>query len=48
MELTRKPKPPSWLPSTTIQMGLAVSQERWKIYLKLAKNNTPDDDDNTT
>jgi 5-methylcytosine-specific restriction endonuclease McrA len=37
MKLIRKPKRPSWLPSATFQMGVSITPERWKIYLKLER-----------
>ncbi len=38
IHLIKKPKRPLWLPSTTLQMGLAITPERWKIYLKLDRD----------
>ena len=40
--LIRKPNKPSWLPTTTLQMGVSVTPESWKIYLKLVQNHDPD------
>lgn len=37
MHLIRKPKRPTWLPTASVQMGVAVTPERWKIYLKLER-----------
>jgi 5-methylcytosine-specific restriction endonuclease McrA len=37
MQLIRKPKKPSWLPSASLQLGVTKTPERWKIYLKLEK-----------
>lgn len=37
MLLVRKPKRPNWLPATSMTMGVAVTPERWKIYLKLER-----------
>lgn len=39
--LTRKPSKPSWLPTTSLQMGVSVTPESWKIYLKLIHNHEP-------
>lgn len=41
MHLIRKPRQPSWLPSASLQLGVSVSNERWKIYLKLEKTPQP-------
>lgn len=35
MELIRKPRRPSWLPTTSISMSVSRTPERWKIYLRL-------------
>jgi 5-methylcytosine-specific restriction endonuclease McrA len=43
MNLVRKPRKPSWLPTATLQMGVAITPERWKIYLKLERNPNPGD-----
>ncbi len=40
MQLIRKPKQPNWLPITSLQMGIARTPERWKIYLKLERRKT--------
>jgi 5-methylcytosine-specific restriction endonuclease McrA len=40
MVLINEPKQPNWLPSTTLRLGLTVSTEQWKVYLKIE-----DDDD---
>jgi len=45
LQLIRKPRRPSWLPSATVQMGVAVTPERWKIYLKLDRHHGEDDPD---
>ena len=49
MGLIRKPRRPVWLPAATLSMGVAVTPERWKIYLKLERENqaftTADDDE---
>jgi 5-methylcytosine-specific restriction endonuclease McrA len=37
MHLIRRPKRPTWLPTASVQMGVAVTPERWKIYLKLER-----------
>ena len=38
MKLIRRPKRPQWLPSATVQMGVAATPERWKIYLRLERH----------
>ena len=38
MKLVRPAKRPQWLPSATVQMGVATAPERWKIYLKLERH----------
>lgn len=45
MALVRKPKKPSWLPSATVRMGVAIAPERWKIYLKLDRHYSPEGPD---
>lgn len=35
IHLIKKPQQPNWLPSLTLQFGLAKTPERWKIYLRL-------------
>ena len=51
MHLYRKPKQPNWLPTTSLQLGVTRTPERWKIYLKLdrrrsgANHLSPDDVD---
>jgi 5-methylcytosine-specific restriction endonuclease McrA len=35
MRLSRKPKQPNWLPTTSLALGVTRTPERWKIYLKL-------------
>lgn len=37
MRLIRRPRKPNWLPAASLQMGIARTPERWKIYLKLEK-----------
>ncbi|MBL7716059.1 MAG: HNH endonuclease [Bdellovibrionales bacterium] len=37
MSLVRKPKQPRWLPATSFRMGVSITPERWKIYLKLER-----------
>jgi 5-methylcytosine-specific restriction endonuclease McrA len=44
MHLVRKAKRPNWLPSASIQFGIALTPERWKIYLKLDRHHKPDSD----
>lgn len=33
MYLVKKPKEPNWLPQTTLQIGISITPEKWKIYL---------------
>jgi 5-methylcytosine-specific restriction endonuclease McrA len=40
MALVRRPRRPTWLPSATFHMGVTVTPERWKIYLKLERQTT--------
>lgn len=35
MHIIRKPVRPNWLPTTTVQMSISKTPERWKIYLKI-------------
>ncbi len=42
MQLIRKPKRPLWLPGTALQIGVGVSQEKWKFYLRFERLD-PDD-----
>ena len=39
MNLIRKPKRPTWLPSTSVSLSVAKTPDRWKIYLKLERHN---------
>lgn len=48
MSLIRKPKRPTWLPVTSFHMGVTVTPERWKIYLKLERNSDLDPEDQST
>ncbi len=43
MHLIRKPKRPDWLPSASMQIGISLTPERWKLYLKLG-NSGPEGD----
>ena len=36
--LIRKALKPQWLPSTAIQMSIAIAPDAWKIYLRLSKD----------
>jgi 5-methylcytosine-specific restriction endonuclease McrA len=57
MSLIRKPKHPGWLPSATVHLGVGISNDKWKIYLKLERHynqdskesgdNDDDDDDSS-
>ena len=38
MKLICKPARPVWLPTVSFALGVAVTPERWKIYLKLDSN----------
>lgn len=33
MRLIRRPIEPKWLPEVSVQLGIAVTPEKWKIYL---------------
>lgn len=35
LHIIRSPQRPHWLPTANIQMGITVTPERWKIYLRL-------------
>lgn len=35
LSLVRKPRKPDWLPSTSVQLGIAITPDRWKIYMRL-------------
>mgnify|MGYP002141688288 CR=1 FL=1 len=37
MQIIRKPKQPKWLPSANLQLSIARTPERWKIYLKMER-----------
>ena len=47
MALIRNPRQPNWLPTTSLQLGISKTPERWKIYLRLdrdtRKGDPPDD-----
>jgi len=45
MRLRSKPKEPTWLPSYSIQFGVAKTPERWKIYFRMEKQPPPGSDD---
>lgn len=38
MKLIAKPRRPLWLPSTTLRIGVAITPERWKIYLHRSRD----------
>ena len=44
MRLIRKPGRPHWLPTTSVHMGVSVTPERWKIYLRLDRSSPHDSD----
>lgn len=45
MRLRKKPSHPVWLPTTSLQFGIARTPDRWRIYLKLVDpENTMGDD----
>jgi 5-methylcytosine-specific restriction endonuclease McrA len=46
LHLIRKPRRPHWLPATGLSVGVAVTPERWKIYLKLERPQASDWDEN--
>ncbi|HTL11248.1 MAG TPA: HNH endonuclease [Bdellovibrionota bacterium] len=35
MALIRRPEEPKWLPEVSFQMGVAVTPDKWKIYLNI-------------
>jgi 5-methylcytosine-specific restriction endonuclease McrA len=35
MQLIRKPRRPNWLPNATVQVGASLTQDSWKLYLKI-------------
>lgn len=37
--LIRKPKRPAWLPATSVSVGIAKTPDRWKVWLKLERQN---------
>jgi 5-methylcytosine-specific restriction endonuclease McrA len=41
LHLVRKPRRPIWLPGASVQLGIAITPERWKIYLKLERKSEP-------
>ena len=45
MHLIRKARRPLWLPTATVHFGIAVTPERWKIYLRLEKHSSGSEDD---
>lgn len=34
MSLSRKPKEPKWLPGSTLEVGVTVAHDSWKVYLR--------------
>jgi 5-methylcytosine-specific restriction endonuclease McrA len=40
MNLIRRPKRPSWLPTANLQLGISRTPDRWKIYMKLERART--------
>jgi 5-methylcytosine-specific restriction endonuclease McrA len=38
LHLVRQPRRPTWLPAATFHMGVSLTPERWKIYLKLERH----------
>lgn len=47
LSIIRKPRRPTWLPSATFQVGVSVTPERWKIYMRLDRNASQFEDDLT-
>lgn len=35
MHLIRKPRHPEWLPSGSLQLGISLSPDRWRVYFKV-------------
>ncbi|MEK6578517.1 MAG: HNH endonuclease, partial [Bdellovibrionota bacterium] len=45
INLVRKPKQPTWLPASSLQIGISRTPDRWQIYLQLdRKFKSPPDD----
>ena len=44
LRLIRRPRQPLWLPTASLQLGIAKTPERWKIYLKIDSGNQEDFD----
>jgi len=42
MKLIRKPKQPHWLPTTSLQIGIAITPDSWRIYLNINNSNELD------
>jgi len=50
MRLIRKPRRPTWLPTSQVQLGVSLSPERWKVYLSVERDRTDfsnDDEDSS-
>jgi 5-methylcytosine-specific restriction endonuclease McrA len=45
VQLVRKPRQPTWLPTASLQLGITKTPERWKIYLKVGRSRTLTDTD---
>jgi 5-methylcytosine-specific restriction endonuclease McrA len=43
MQLIRKPRRPDWLPSASMQIGISLTPERWKLYLKMENSGAEDE-----
>jgi 5-methylcytosine-specific restriction endonuclease McrA len=43
LKLIRTPRRPLWLPTTTLHMGISVTPESWKIYLKFERQSSSND-----
>lgn len=44
MQLIRKPRQPTWLPTASLQLGVSRTPDRWKIYMKLDRKLEHDPD----
>lgn len=45
LQLVRRPRQPTWLPTASLSLGISRTPERWKIYLKLTRDREKPDPD---
>jgi len=43
MALMSEPRQPNWLPSSSLKLGLSLSTEQWRVYLRVDSSEDPDD-----